>query len=477
MNAPKTFFLTLIFLPISQLLASTKDLDFFDRTLRFFSFNDYSVRVVVLGVIFIGIGCGLMGGLVVTRRLSLFSDTLSHAVLPGIVVGFILGGFKSSFVVIIGAMVAGFLGVTLISSITKYTKIRLDSALGLVLSGFYAVGVCLLTRIQKLEFGNQSGIDRYIFGQIAGISSTDLYTIVISGFLILAIIILFYKELLVTGFDSNFAHSIGLPVEFIQYIFWMLLAFTVITSLQIVGVILVSALLIIPAATASIITQNMKTLLIWSSLFAVISGIIGTYLSFLGNSLPTGPIIVLCSCSIFIIILFLHWKNGLLVKWYRLRGKEKKIAVENTLKAVYQELEVQSFSKDLILISDLAKRRRVSVPEVCQEIIPLIEQELAFVKESSNPKLRGENKLALSPKGWSEACRIIRNHRLWELYLTNEVQYQADHVHDDAEKIEHILGDELVRKLEKILSNPTKDPHGKLIPSQQDIKRGYMHIQ
>ena len=103
-----------------------------------------------------GIGCGLMGGLVVTRRLSLFSDTLSHAVLPGIVVGFILGGFKSSFVVIIGAMVAGFLGVTLISSITKYTKIRLDSALGLVLSGFYAMGVCLLTRIQKLEFGNQS---------------------------------------------------------------------------------------------------------------------------------------------------------------------------------------------------------------------------------------------------------------------------------------------------------------------------------
>ena len=186
------------------------------------------------------------------------------------------------------------------------------------------MGVCLLTRIQKLEFGNQSGIDRYIFGQIAGISSTDLYTIVISGFLILAIIILFYKELLVTGFDSNFAHSIGLPVEFIQYIFWMLLAFTVITSLQIVGVILVSALLITPAATASIITQNMKTLLLWSSLFAVVSGIIGAYLSFLGNSLPTGPIIVLCSCCIFLIILFLHWKNGLLVKWYRLRGKEKK---------------------------------------------------------------------------------------------------------------------------------------------------------
>ena len=158
-------------------------------------------------------------------------------------------------------------------------------------------------------------------------------------------------------------------------------------------------------------------------------------------------------------------------------AEKKKNSCRKYIKSSLSGTEVQRFSKDLVLISDLAKRRRVSVPEVYQEIIPLIEQELAFVKESSNPKLRGENKLAFSPKGWSEACRIIRNHRLWELYLTNEVQYQADHVHDDAEKIEHILGDELVRKLEKILSNPTKDPHGKLIPSQQDIKRGYMHIQ
>jgi manganese/zinc/iron transport system permease protein len=254
----------------------------------------------------------------------------------------------------------------------------------------------------------------------------------------------------------------------------MLLAFSVITSLQVVGVILVSALLIIPAATASIITQKMKNLLLWSALLGMVAGIIGSYLSFLGSRLPTGPLIVLTSTLLFILALFFQPENGLLFKWLRLRGKERKIALENTLKAVYQELEWNNFSQDTVRLGNLAKRRRVSMPEMHLEAIHLVKKDFAFLLPFKDQALPSENTLSLTPSGWGEACRIVRNHRLWELYLTNEVQYAADHVHADAEKIEHVLGDETVRKIERILSNPRTDPHGKLIPSQQDIEQGYI---
>lgn len=471
------FFRTILFLFTAGSLHAeqiAEDSSLSIQTVRFLSLTDYSVQIVLLGVILMGMGCGLMGGFVVTRKLSLFGDTLSHAVLPGVAVGFIFSQSKNSFSILMGAMIAGFLGVFLISLIKKTTKVRLDSALGLVLSGFYAVGICLLTRIQKMDFGNQSGIDRYLFGQITGLSTADVLGMGISCILILLLTFLLYKEMLVTGFDPGFARSVGIPVDLLQYILWMLLAFSVITSLQVVGVILVSALLIIPAATASIITQRMKSLLFWSAGLGILAGIVGTYLSFLGNRLPTGPLIVLTSTSFFIITLFLHFKNGLLFKWIRSRGKEQKIAIENTLKAIYQELENHNFSEDTITLGNLAKRRRVNMPEAHNEVKNLVKKNLAFLLLKKNQTLPNEDILSLTPEGWSEACRIVRNHRLWELYLTNEVHYAPDHVHEDAEKIEHILGDTTVRKIERILSNPRRDPHGKLIPSQQDIEQGFI---
>ena len=114
------------------------------------------------------------------------------------------------------------------------------------------------------------------------------------------------------------------------------------------------------------------------------------------------------------------------------------------------------------------------MPEANKEAKNLVRKQFAFLLKKENIALPNEDTLSLTPDGWGEACRIVRNHRLWELYLTNEVQYAPDHVHEDAEKIEHILGDVTVRKIERILSNPRMDPHGKLIPSQQDIEKGYI---
>ena len=244
--------LFLFALPLQGEQISSQGDSVLERSYRFLTLSDESVRMVLLGTILMGLSCGIMGSLIVTRRLSLFGDTLSHAVLPGVAVGFLWSQSKDSWAILAGATVAGFLGVALISLLRKTSRIRQDSALGLVLSGFYALGICMLTRIQKMEFGNQSGIDKYLFGQVVGLSSTDLWTMAFSFLLILTISIFLYKELLVAGFDSEYARSIGLPVDFLQYLLWLLLAFAVITSLQVVGIVLVSALLVIPAATASV---------------------------------------------------------------------------------------------------------------------------------------------------------------------------------------------------------------------------------
>ncbi len=469
-------FLFLFVLPLQGEQISSQGDTILERGYRFLTLSDESVRMVLLGTILMGLSCGIMGGLIVTRRLSLFGDTLSHAVLPGVAVGFLWSQSKDSWAILAGATVAGFLGVALISLLMKTSRIRQDSALGLVLSGFYALGICMLTRIQKMEFGNQSGIDKYLFGQVVGLSSSDLWTMGFSCLFVLTLTILLYKELLVAGFDSEYARSIGLPVDFLQYLLWLLLAFAVITSLQIIGVVLVSALLVIPAATASLITDKMRAILIWSAMLGCLAGATGAFLSFLGNQLPTGPIIVLVSAAFFLAALFFHPQNGLLFKWFSSRDRNQRIQRENTLKAVYQELESIDFQKETISVSQLAKRRRIGMPQAHRETDALVAKRYATLhpvedKLSAPPR---PTLLSLTPKGWGTACRIVRNHRLWELYLTNEARYAPDHVHDDAEKIEHVLGEETVRRIERILSNPRKDPHGKLIPSQQDIDRGFI---
>ena len=256
---------------------------FLERTSRFWQMQDQSVQIVVLGSILIGISCGLIGSYVVTRRLSLFGDTLSHAVLPGIAIGFIWSQSKDNLTLLIGATVAGFLGVTCLTLLQKYTSIRQDSALGIVLSGFYAIGICLLTRIQKMEFGNQSGLDSFLFGQASALSINDIWGIGITLAGIGLFVFATHKELLISGFDPFFARSIGIQTMLLQYGLWILLAFCIITSLQVIGVILASALLIIPAATASLLVKRMNTYLFLASVLGGIAGLGGTFLSFLGQ--------------------------------------------------------------------------------------------------------------------------------------------------------------------------------------------------
>ena len=444
-----------------------------DRVHRFFQWNDQSVIIVVLGSVLMGMSCGLIGSYVVTRRLSLFGDTLSHAVLPGIAVGFIWSGEKNNVSILVGAALAGFLGIACLGILERFTKVRKDSAMGIVLSAFYAVGICMLTRIQKLGFSEQAGLETYLFGQASALSREDISSLALTLILIIFFITINYKQLLITGFDLQFSRSIKIPTELIQYCLWTLIAFCVISSLQLVGVILISALLVIPAVTASLLTQRMHHYLGVACMLGALAGFGGTFLSFLGSQLPTGPLIVLCSSTLFIIVLFFRPHKGIFIRWAHSRSQKHRIATENTLKAAFQVIEANGFQKNEISLHEMIRKRGLGSAEAKRRFDSLIKAGLAFAKhrEDKSKRLPSQAIITLTPKGWEYACKIVRNHRLWELYLTNEAHYPPDHVHEDAEKIEHVIGEETVRKIEKLLKNPQIDPHGKLIPSIGDVNR------
>lgn len=434
----------------------------FEQALRFFTFSDPSLRYALVGAILLGISCGVLGSFIVVRKMALMGDTLSHAVLPGVAAGFLWSETKDPVAILVGATVVGLLATVLVSLIRQTTKIKEDAALGLVLASFFGVGICMLTRIQKLPNGNQSGIDKFMFGQAAALTQQDVTLMFATTVLTIILIVLFYKGLLAMSFDPAFAVSIGLPVKAIHYMLMALLAFAIVVSLQAVGVVLVSAMLITPAASAYLLTDRMKHMLVLSAIFGMLAGAIGAFLSFLGNNLPTGPFMVIGASVVFVLAYFFAPKHGVLTRWYRHLRRRQRVRMENMLKAMHRVMEDRDFHGEGVSVKELATLRRETLEDITRTVQEMVRNKYVTLGEAGNM-------VYFTPESFNHACRIVRNHRLWELYLTNEVDYQADHVHEDAEKIEHVLGEEIVRKLERALDYPKTDPHGKKIPEVRDM--------
>lgn len=452
-------------------IGSLAETDWVDQAARFLSLRDPAVRLAVLGSIFLGISCGLLGSFIVVRKLALVGDTLSHAVLPGVALGFLWNTTKDPVAIFIGATVAGLFGTVVVSWIRETTQIKEDSALGMVLAGFYGIGIVLISMIQRMETSAKSGLDQFLFGQAAALAREDVILMGAVTVLAVVVISLFYKELVITSFDFGFARAIGLPAQWSHHMIMLLLAFAVVVSLQAVGVVLVSAMLITPAASAYLLTDRMHRMLFVAAGFGMCAGIIGCFLSFLGTNLPTGPFMVLAASLLFLIAFLAGPRHGVIPRWLLHRKRSRRIQVENWLKGVYHVLEADDFQEEGVSFEALAERRGVDVPVVEQEVRSLAKRNLATVRADGSG-WTGDKRVYLTPAGWTKACEIVRNHRLWELYLTHAAAYEADHVHDDAEKVEHILGEETVRQLERRLNHPRRDPHGKLIPGLKDIHEG-----
>lgn len=281
---------------------------------------------VVVSTLLLGIASGLVGCLAYWKKQSLMSDALSHAALPGVVLAFMLFQVKDLFVLIVGASLSALLGAFFIMIIKSQTRITEDTAMGMILAVFFGGGMVLLTLVNRSSGGNQAGLDKFIFGQAAAMVRSDVWLMSILATVVILIIIIGFKEWKLFLFDPGFAKGLNLPLKTMNVIYMMTLVLTIVIGIQAVGVILMSALLIIPPVSAKYWTHSFKTMMWLSGLFGGVSGAIGTTISALGAGWPTGPFIVLTSGIIFILSLVVGRKNGLLMEYWMLRKKKKEVS-------------------------------------------------------------------------------------------------------------------------------------------------------
>jgi manganese/iron transport system permease protein len=263
---------------------------------------EFMRHAIAIGII-VGILCPMVGSYLIVQRMALMGDVIAHCVLPGLSVSFFLG-----MDILIGAFASGILGALLIAWIRSQSRVKVDAAMALTFSSFFAVGVTLITVLR-----NKLDLDNFLFGDILGVTMTDIWRTGVIAAIILVAIKLTYKELLFYTFDRTGAQAMGLPVNTIYLGFMVMITLTIIASMQAVGVILVIALLVGPALTAYLLTQELHQMMLLGAVFGVFASVTGVYLSYYVN-LPSGPAIVLVSSSLFILALLFSPSQGVLTR-------------------------------------------------------------------------------------------------------------------------------------------------------------------
>lgn len=419
----------------------------------------FTARNVMLGAAILGLTGGAMGSFTLLRRQSLLGDALAHAALPGICLAFLLTGSKSPLPLFTGALVAGLLGSLMILATVRWSRVQQDSAMGIVLSVFFGLGIVLLTYIQKLPTGNQSGLDKFLFGQAATLMEEDVKAMAILSLVVLVTLALFYKELKVLAFDREYGASLGLPMRSMEILLTLLLVIVVVVGLQTVGVVLMVATLVTPAAAARQWTDRLGAMILLSAAIGAGSGIVGALGSASVARLPTGPVIVLVSSLVLVVSLLLAPRRGVLWTVARERRVGGRIRRENLLKDLYRLVEAERGDwQRFVSLPRLMGVRGHSSRQLRRSVRPLEREGLL---ETEGDAVR------LTARGMWEAEGVVRKHRLWELYLTRRLELPSDHVHRDAEAMEHALTDEAVAQLDALLEHPREDPHGRPIPPRR----------
>lgn len=284
-------------------------------------FFDYTLRTVALGSAVLGAVSGALGAFAVLRRQSLMGDAISHAALPGVVLAFLISGSKDILALGAGALFTAWVGTMAMVFIRRRTRIKEDTALGLVLSVFFGVGMVLLTFTQRLPNAHQAGLDRFLFGQAAALLQRDVIYMAVFGGGALLLLALLWKEFKLVSFDPEFATGLGLPVRALDVLLTTLLAVAIVLGLQAVGVVLMSAMVVAPAAAARQWTDRLGSMVLLSALFGAISGVAGTLVSSLAAGLSTGPTIVLVASFIVLLSILFAPARGLVPAALRRRAR------------------------------------------------------------------------------------------------------------------------------------------------------------
>ncbi|MFU8893170.1 MAG: metal ABC transporter permease [Luteolibacter sp.] len=397
-----------------------------------------AITTAVTAAVMIGMLCGYYGTFVVVRRMALTGDMISHAVLPGVVAGLVWSGTRNPLIVLACAAIAGIAGSLAMRVILAHTRLKPDAALALVLSVFFAIGVALVSMFQP------AGAMAFLYGQIAALDGRDLAFLAAVSATTFALAPFVFRSLTMVSFDPAFARILGLPVRAIDTAFYAALTIAIIVAMQAVGVVLVTAMLVTPAAAARFCTPSLARTCTLACAIGAAGALAGVGLSSLQSGAPTGPLIALCLAAAFGVAAMLGPHHGWVRVWSRRAHNRRRIEAEDFLKFLWHR-EHGSTDKPVVIAAPHTLRKLAADQHIESSPAP-----------------------SLTATGRDAAAKLVRAHRLWESYLANVADIPPDHVHEEAERAEHWIDEERAREIAERIGTPTTDPHGSPIPPQVD---------
>ena len=426
-----------------------------DEWLRVVTLRDYNTRVVLTGTSLLGLAAGVLGCFTLLRKRALMGDALSHATLPGIGLAFMFsvlagGTGKSLPVLLAGAAISGVLGLAMILLIRNLTRLKEDTALGIVLSVFFGAGVAVLGVVQRMGQGHAAGLESFIYGKTASMVASDAQLIAWAALLVILACAMLFKEFRLICFDAEYAKAQGWPTILLDVIMMALVIVVTVIGLQAVGLILIIALLIVPAAAARFWTERLVVMLVIAGVIGAASSLIGSALSALLPNFPSGAMIVLVATLFFLLSMFLGAERGVLIRWANRRTFERKVRRQHLLRAIFELAEGDEPGASPLArpvsFRELLDIRSWSAGSLGGEISRAVNDGLVIDTHT------GGRKVKLTPQGFREAAQIVRQHRLWELYLITHADIAPSHVDRDADAIEHVLGPDMMAELEALLA-------------------------
>lgn len=415
----------------------------------------YLIKPLATGTL-VSVVCSVLGCFIILRRMSFLADAIAHSMLAGVIAGYLIvkiliGGEAETGAMLLGAIIAGVITVGMVGFVTRFSRLKEDTAIGIMYTGIFAVGSFILS----LDvFGQYIHIDiyHYIVGSIVSADASKLWLAAIVSTIVLSAIILFYRPLQLTSFDPVMAASIGIPVLLVDYLLTTCTSLVVVCGVQIAGVILVVAMIITPAASAYLLSDRLDRMIFLAAIIGAVGFWVGFFIAgAVGAS--AGASVVVTMTFVFLVCLVFSPRYGLVADWIRKRNMVPQEIMEDVLGSVLRK-EGQPMS-----VSEILSRVENPNSKIRKAIHSLGRQGML--------ELEGDN-VTLTEDGEFHAKRLIRAHRLWETYLDNTRTPKTE-IHGKAHVLEHISDEATVEYLDDKLGHPLTDPHGTAIPS--DIAR------
>lgn len=451
-----------------------------------------SLWIVVIGAL-VGGACGLAGCFLVLRRMALLGDAISHAVLPGIAIAVLLSGSLNSWPVFVGATALGLLTAFLVQLLNKSGRVQSDAAIGVTFTALFAIGVVIVSQVQ----GTDLDTDCVLYGEIAwapqdvlNVAGRDIgprafWQMSAVFALCLLVVAVFFKELKISAFDPEMATAVGINVTLMHYVLMALVSVTTVGAFESVGAILVVAMLIVPAATAYLLTDDLKLMLMLSVACGALSSALGYALThfFVPDASIAGAMTVMAGL-LFTLALLFSPRHGVVAKGLARRRLSQRIGREDALQVLWRQAESAQIESAQIesaqaesaqaesgsatsrpsgAAARTAALDAVGVAALTQTEIGAARAALHGLQRSGLAQAGAASGFVLTEAGRRAAQELVHRHRVYESYLGG-LGYPEDHLHEAADRAEHFISPQLVQSVDASIGNPTTDPHGKPIP-------------